>query len=157
MYQFKIDLRKYNPEIIGKAIRQFSIKRNRLDESNPQSSFISVPGKYFLGTETEKYFRLTRIRFPFERAFPNFIIRINKDNYHDCRIFFSASSIFAVLALTILVVYIISTSFQNMQLDNEAGYILLLALGYSAYFVYEYRTSKNRFLSAIEETALHFK
>ena len=80
MIYFKnIHIANPDPNIVEKAIRSYSLKRNVTFD------FISLDDhagkdKYFLGLENDKAILITRVRTPFERFMPKLIIRFQKSN-----------------------------------------------------------------------------
>jgi len=147
----KLNLESFDSESLGKAIRKRSIKRYRSLDLEPFYSFISVKGKYFRGTETDKYLRIARIRFPFERAFPSFIFRFNKANYRDCKIRPSASTGFAYLVMVALFVYQIQRGLGNFEITKDGLIIIGACFLHVILSIVEFYKSKSRVLQTLTE------
>ena len=152
IYIKTINITEIDNQLIEKAIRSFSLKRTGLLDLKQSSSYISEENKYFLGTETEKYINLTRLRTPFENLIPKLILRFDKKDFRVYQIRFSFPSNLMYLTLIIAVVLNLIKLVASGELGSNIGFIIIISIIFTLLTLLEIKITMQKVKKAIDRT-----
>jgi len=153
MFYFKqIIIDNSNPEIVEKAIRAYSLKRHTSLDFKVTATYTSEE-KYFLGLESADDLKITRLRTPFERFFPEVIIRFEKKKgFSSFQIRYSVISTIVFCALVIgLISNLLYLTNDYFAIENLLPLVILLSL-FSGLTFLEINITRNRINKAIQKT-----
>lgn len=151
MFYFKtIHLTEFDKNGIESALRHFALKRHTsLDFKG--ASYEHTHNKYFLGLESDKYLRLTRIKTPLEGLIPKLIIRFHKQNFGAFSIRYSLLPSLALLLLVILLGLGVAHSISTGQVENYLVLVATVALLFVALTLLEIKLTTQKVKNAIEK------
>lgn len=141
-----------NEVMVEDAIRKFSLKRHGSLDLKQSSSYISEDNKYFLGQETDRYIKITRLRTPFENLFPKIILRFDKSNFNSFKIRYSFPSnlVFAVLTIAVFVNF---TNFiSSGRLGSNIEFVIFSAVVFTFLTLIEIKITTRKIEKSIIQT-----
>lgn len=152
IYIKTIKIPKIDNQLIEKAIRNFSLKRHGSLDLKQSSSYITEENKYFLGSETEHFIKITRLRTPFENLLPKLILRFDKNNFNQYQIRFSFPSNLLFATLIIAIVLNLVKLIVSRQFGSNIGFIVVISIIFSLLALIEIKITTQKVKKAIEKT-----
>lgn len=139
MIYFKtINITNCNNDTIERILRRKSVKRHTLFglDIKSSSTYVKDENRSFIGIETNKNIKVTRIRTPFEWFLPKLILRFDKNNFTKYRIRYSLFSFIIAVFLALIIVLNIfySLKYKNLE-SNFINIIILTAIFLALSFV----------------------
>jgi hypothetical protein len=152
IYIKTINITKIDNLLIEKAIRSFSLKRQGSLDLKQSSSYITEDNKYFLGSETESYIQITRLRTPFENLIPKLILRFDKKDFSVYQIRFSFPSNLIYATLIIAVVLNLLKLLFSGQLGSNIGFVVIISTIFTLLTLLEIKITTQKVKKAIDRT-----
>lgn len=152
IYIKTINIQKIDNQLIEKALRSFSLKRHGSLDLKQSSSYITEDNKYFLGSETDSYIKITRLRTPFENILPKLILRFDKRDFNAYQIRFSFPSNLIYVTLIIAIVLNLAKLIISGQLGSNIGSIVIISTIFTLLTLLEIKFTAQKVKKAIEKT-----
>jgi hypothetical protein len=152
IYIKTINITKIDNLLIEKAIRSFSLKRHGSLDLKQSSSYITEDNKFFLGSETDSYIKITRFRTPFENLLPKLILRFDKRDFNVYQIRFSFPSNLIYAILIIAIVLNLAKLIISGQFGSNIGSIIIISAIFTLLTLLEIKITTQKVKKAIDGT-----
>lgn len=152
IYIKTINIPKNDNLLIEKAVRSFSLKRHGSLDLKQSSSYITEDNKYFLGSETDSFIKITRLRTPFENFLPKLILRFDKKDFNVYQIRFSFPSNLIYVILIIAIVLNISKMIISGLFGSNIGVIIIISTIFTLLTLIEIKITTQKVKKAIDRT-----